>query len=123
MPVIILQGKDTEDNYAEDGKSEAVYLLYSVYPLYFVTPVFELGKYLIFDRMSVRGAHLILRPWGGANSDEALFREGVLIKYFSKNVDTIFFPQEQTFLPVKSIYKRNKEIMNVFLSEFFFNIN
>ena len=32
--------------------------------------------------------------WGGANSNKALFREGALMKYFSENVDTVFFWQE-----------------------------
>ena len=71
----------------------------------------------VFDRMRAQDAHLILGLRG-----EALFREGALIKYFSKNVVKIYFGKNK-LVYLKSIYKISKEIMNNFISEFFFNNN
>ena len=76
----------------------------------------------VFDRMSTRGAHLILGPRGEAQiRTRRFFERGRSLNIFQKT--WTYFSGKNNFFYLESVYKRKKEIMNSFLSEFFFNNN
>ena len=54
----------------------------------------KIVAHTIFDRMSAWGAHVILGARGEVPIRKGTLSRGMLVKYCSKNVDTIFFEHE-----------------------------